>query len=156
MTGISIIQLSSVIIKRKGDLKMKYQVLFITEVDYGEKKGNVALLFLPSAKLPQYAVVRNIDLGRDDTNDDLWDAGWYFNDNVSGLQGAIDLYRQKTEKDYISRARLEELATLFKDGLIEDDKTEAYIYFNDICEMEPNEKEYFGIDDDENNDDEED
>lgn len=41
--------------------------------------------------------------------------------------------------------RLVELATLFKDGLIEDDEEQALIYFDETCEMTEEEKEFFGI-----------
>lgn len=41
--------------------------------------------------------------------------------------------------------RLDELATLFKDGLIEDDYDSAIEYFNDTCDMTEEEKVYFGI-----------
>ena len=48
----------------------------------------------------------------------------------------------------ISRSRLEELATLFKDGLISDDRESAMEYFNEVCEMTDEEKEFFGIEKD--------
>lgn len=51
----------------------------------------------------------------------------------------------KTNANYIPRPRLEELATLFKDGLIEDDEEQANIYFDEICEMNESEKNFFGI-----------
>ena len=50
-----------------------------------------------------------------------------------------------TNKNYIHRYRLEELATKFKDGLLEDDSESAMEYFIDECEMEENELEYFGL-----------
>lgn len=61
----------------------------------------------------------------------------------------IDILRFKTEESYISRPRLEELATLFKDGLIEDDRESAMEYFEETCSMNENEMEFFGIGDDE-------
>ena len=57
----------------------------------------------------------------------------------------FDAYREKTEKDYIPRHRLEELATLFKDGLIADDKESAMEYFNEVCTMSGEEKSFFDI-----------
>lgn len=48
----------------------------------------------------------------------------------------------------ISRSRLEELATLFKDGLISDDRESALEYFDEVCEMTDEEKEWFGIEED--------
>ena len=41
--------------------------------------------------------------------------------------------------------RLSELATRFKDGLIEDDEEETLKYFSDECEMTEQEYDYFGI-----------
>ena len=59
--------------------------------------------------------------------------------------GAVNNFRYATEKDYIAYDRLSELATLFKDGLIEDDKESAIKYFDEVCEMTDEEKEYFGV-----------
>ena len=53
-----------------------------------------------------------------------------------------------TEQKPIEWDRLSELATLFKDGLLQDDEEQAMIYFNETCEMTPSEMEYFGISDD--------
>lgn len=58
---------------------------------------------------------------------------------------AVDSFRYCTEPNYITRSRLEELATLFKDKLIEDDEESAMEYFNEECEMTDEEKEWFGI-----------
>ena len=49
------------------------------------------------------------------------------------------------EKQPISYGRLSELATLFKDGLLEDDVESAMEYFIETCEMSDVEFEYFGI-----------
>lgn len=51
----------------------------------------------------------------------------------------------KINPNYIPRTRLEELATLFKDGLISDDRESAMEYFNEVCEMTEEEKSFFGI-----------
>ena len=55
---------------------------------------------------------------------------------------------EKVNKNYISRTRLEELATLFKDGLISDDRENAFEFFENCCEMTDKEKEWFGIEED--------
>lgn len=52
---------------------------------------------------------------------------------------------EKVNESYISRIRLEELATLFKDGLISDYRESAMEYFDEVCEMTNEEKEFFGI-----------
>ena len=48
-------------------------------------------------------------------------------------------------KQPISYGRLSELATLFKDGLLEDDIESAMEYFSDTCEMSDEEFDYFGL-----------
>ena len=61
------------------------------------------------------------------------------------LSAALEYYRALTETDYIPRYRLEELATQFKYGLIEDDEESAMEYFDEVCKMSESEKEFFGI-----------
>lgn len=80
-----------------------------------------------------------------------WNHGMYFtywNDveaKAKCLANAVDCFRVNTEDDYISRSRMEELATQFKDGLIEDDKESAMEYFGEVCEMDDYEKDFFGL-----------
>lgn len=118
---------------------MEYKVLF--------EKGNCALIKRGS-DMQQYAVVRNLNKENGEWD---WTVGYSMFDKCSGtteikaLQKMIELFRAKTEPDYISRSRLEELATYFKDGLIEDDKKSAMEYFDNVCEMTEEEKEFFGI-----------
>ena len=66
-------------------------------------------------------------------------------EKVNAILKAADYCKMKIENDYIPRIRLEELATLFKDGLIEDDEESAMEYFDEVCEMTDEEKEFFGI-----------
>ena len=118
---------------------MEYKVLF--------EKGDYALVKRGS-EMTQYAVV----YGLDNVNK-CWgctvgytDFGKYSSlTEIEALQYMIDLFRMRTETDYIPRCRLEELATQFKDGLIEDDEESALIYFDEVCEMSESEKEFFGI-----------
>lgn len=68
------------------------------------------------------------------------------NTKAFALHKATDLFMHlEQENNFISRSRLEELATLFKDGLIEDDACTAYEYFTEECDMDEQELEYFGI-----------
>lgn len=118
---------------------MKYKVIL--------EKNNYALI-LRKEKLNEIAVVFNLD-----KTNGVWghtvDYMDYEDKNKAyALSIMLDLFRSKTEENYISRYRLEELATLFKDGLIEDDKESAMEYFEDYCEMTDEEKEWFGIDED--------
>ena len=80
-----------------------------------------------------------------------WEHGIYYmfsNDieKLDSLNKAVEKLREKVSKNYITRSRLEELATQFKDGLIEDDRESAIDFFEDICEMTDEEKVWFGID----------
>ena len=98
----------------------------------------------------QYAVVSGYDPSQPENQQ--WDHGTYlthWNQSVEDKQialfHAIEQFRLKTENNYISRYRLEELATKFKDGLIDDDEESAMEYFDEVCEMTDEEKEWFGI-----------
>lgn len=110
------------------------------------RKGNYALL--QSESDTQYVVASGYDPMQPE--DQQWSSGiyftyWYETRKVSCLQAALDCYRILTETNYIPRCRLEELATKFKDGLLETDKDFAMEYFDSECEMEDYEKEFFGI-----------
>lgn len=52
----------------------------------------------------------------------------------------------RTNEKYISWARMSEIATLLKDGLIEDGEEEAHRYMADVTELSDDEAEYFGLD----------
>lgn len=110
------------------------------------RKDKYALL--QSESDTQYAVVSGYDPTQPE--DQQWDSGTYFaywgtNEKPCMLSTALGLFRTRTETNYVSRDRLEELATLFKDGLLEDDRENALEYFSETCEMEDYEKEFFGI-----------
>ena len=114
---------------------MKYNIIL--------RNGRYALLEMET----QYVVA----CGFDETNQQ-WAQGYYYTHwNTSEivkqrmLSAALEYYRTLTENDYIPRCRLEELATQFKDGLIEDDEEFALIYFDEVCEMSETEKKFFGI-----------
>lgn len=111
------------------------------------RKGNVSLL--QSQSDTQYCVCRNYN--PDAKEDQQYDNGsyfCYFEDKERKpyfLSVALEAFRCRTEENYISRYRLEELATKFADGLIQDDKESAMEYFTEECEMEDYELEFFGI-----------
>ena len=122
---------------------MKYELIELKKADTID--GNIALI-KRGEKRKEYAVVRNLDIDKPQENNEQWDYTIaYFSADIEGLQRAVDCFRSKSEYEYIPRARLEELATLFKDGLIEDDEIEALHYFDDVCEMTPEEENFFGI-----------
>ena len=114
------------------------------------ESGEYALI-LRGNKMKEYAVVNGL-------NKETGEWGWtccYYCFYCEGVQApctqaealalCVDYLRMRTETNYIPRCRLEELATQFKDGLIEDDEEQALIYFDEVCEMSESEKEFFGI-----------
>lgn len=119
------------------------------------RKGNVSLL--QSQSDTQYCICRNYN--PDAKEDQQYDGGTYFcywgdkERKPYFLSAALENFRAKTEEDYISRSRLEELATKFKDGLIEDDRESAMEYFEYECEMTEEEKEWLGITESEDDED---
>lgn len=114
------------------------------------RKDNYALL--QSESDTQYAVVSDYDPTQPENQQ--WSSGIYFTyfqnnpKKILYLQSAYDCFMEKINADYIPRCRLEELATLFKDGLISDNRESAMEYFNEVCEMTDEEKEWFGIEED--------
>ena len=111
------------------------------------RNGNISLL--ESQSDTQYCICRNYN--PNEKEDQQYDSGTYFcywgdkERKPYFLSAALENFRVKTEDNYVSRARLEELATKFKDGLIEDDRESAMEYFEYECEMTEEEKEWLGI-----------
>ena len=86
----------------------------------------------------EYVACRNYD--PDAPDGEKWDGGTYYRPN--SLQSAVDDVLDRV----MSQSRLEELATKFKDGLMQDgDVSYAMEYFDEECEMTEEEKEWFGI-----------
>lgn len=118
---------------------MKYEVIF--------ESGKYALV-LRGECMNEYAVVYGLNKERGDWGHtcSYYNFGVYSRmSRVEALSRACDLFRAKTEENYVSYSRLEELATKFKDGLLEDDEEAALEYFDDVCEMTDEEKSWFGI-----------
>lgn len=115
------------------------------------RKDDYALL--QSESDTQYCVASGYDSTQPE--DEQWEHGTYFTyfqnntKKMLYLQSAYDCFMEKTNPDYITRSRLEELTTLFKDGLISDDRENALKYFDEICGMTDEEKTYFGIESEE-------
>lgn len=117
---------------------MKYTVLL--------RNGKYALLEMKT----QYVVACGFDETQPEGSQ--WNQGYYYSHwNTSEivkqrmLSAALEYFRTLTEENYIPRCRLEELATQFKDGLIEEDEESAMEYFDEVCEMTDEEKVFFGI-----------
>lgn len=77
-----------------------------------------------------------------------WMYGKYGREEYLVMQNAIDSFRYKTENDYIPRSRLEELATQWKDKIIQDcwmTEEEQNEYFIGEQDMDDAELEFFGL-----------
>ncbi|MBD5155792.1 MAG: hypothetical protein HDT15_12225 [Oscillibacter sp.] len=113
-----------------------------------EEKGPYALI-LRGESMTQYAVVSGLDKETGSWN---WTCCYYdfgeFSEltRAEALFKALDYYLMRTNEKYISWARMSEIATLLKDGLIEDDEEEAHRYMADVAELSAIEAEYFGLD----------
>lgn len=120
---------------------MKYEVII--------EKGEYTLI-KRGVHMDEYAVVNGLDKTKGNWN---WTVYYISFDKYSpyaeahALSLVTEVFRSKTETNYIPRFRLEELATKFKDGLFGADlESEEYDeFFLDECEMEPHELEFFGI-----------
>ena len=113
-----------------------------------EENGQYALI-LWGESMTQYAVVSGLDK---ETGSWDWTCCYYdfgkFSEltRAEALFKALDYYLMRTNEKYISWARMSEIATILKDGLIEDDEEEAYRYMADTLELSNTEAEYFGLD----------
>ena len=113
-----------------------------------DEKGQYALI-LRGESMTQYAVVYALDK---ETGSWGWTCCYYDFGTFSGrtraeaLFKALDYYLMRTNEQYISWARMSEIATVLKDGLIEDGEEEAYRYMADVAELSDTEAEYLGLD----------
>jgi hypothetical protein len=111
------------------------------------RKGNVSLL--QSQSDTQYCICRNYNPNAKE--DQQYNGGTYFcywedkERKPYFLSAALENFRVKTEENYISRERLEELATKFKDGLFECDEDYAMEFCIYDCELTESETEWLGI-----------
>lgn len=122
---------------------MKYEVLF--------EKGRYALI-LRGEKMCEYAVVKNLDNANREWDWTVCYCGFgplLGHSQAEALSECLDIFRYSTEKDYISRNRLIELATRFKDNLIFADPEAAIECFDEDCDLSEEEKDFFEIDYDE-------
>ena len=113
-----------------------------------EEKGQYALI-LRGESMTQYAVVCGLDK---ETGSWDWTCCYYdfgkFSEltRAEALFKALDYYLMRTNEKHISWARMSEIATVLKDGLIEDGEEEAYRYMADVAELSDTEAEYLGLD----------
>ena len=101
------------------------------------------------SRMQEYAVVNGLDRDKGEWN---YTCSYYGFGKYSklleeeALFKALDDFRARTDRDYISHERLLEVATLLKDGLVEDGTGEAYVYMCDTVELSENEAETLGLD----------
>ena len=113
-----------------------------------EEKGQYALI-LRGESMTQYAVVSGLDKKAGSWD---WTCCYYDFGEFSGLTRAealfkaLDYYLMRTNEKYISWTKMSEIATVLKDGLIEDNEEDAYRYLADTLELSDTEAEYFGLD----------
>ena len=113
-----------------------------------EEKGQYALI-LRGESMTQYAVVSGLDkkAGGWDWTCCYYDFGKFSElTRAEALFKALDYYLMRTNERHISWARMSEIATVLKDGLIEDGEEEAYRYMADVAELSDTEAEYLGLD----------
>jgi hypothetical protein len=115
--------------------------------------GTYALIKIEGELLTNYVVASYYN-----EEDGTWAYGHYFNatthyesDNVFALMEASEYLYSKIDPEYISRERMSEIATRFKDNLDYD----GLEYAIDDLEMEDYEKEYFEIEMETDDDDDE-
>lgn len=101
------------------------------------------------SRMQEYAVVNGLDQDKGEWN---YTCSYYGFGKYSelleeeALFKALDDFRARTDRDYISHERLLEVAILLKDGLLEDDADEAYEYMHSTVELSENEAEVLGLD----------
>ena len=113
-----------------------------------DENGPYALI-LRGERMTQYAVVYGLNK---ETGNWGWTCSYYdFSEfatltKAEALFKALDYYLMRTNEKHIPWTRMSEIATVLKDGLIEDGEEEAYRYMADVAELSNAEAEYFGLD----------
>lgn len=127
---------------------MEYKVIL--------KNGKYALIERGTG-IREYAVVYGLNEEKKEWNWTVAAYPFYYSKIIvtqytqaEALARAVDIFRLRTEENYISRSRLEELATYFKDRICQDvidseSDNETNDFFKDYCEMENHELTFFGL-----------
>lgn len=117
-----------------------------TELLKNGARSLVEVLDIATNEVEKYVVCTNFDNAK--AYGSKWDWGHYF-DIWSGATreeqmkaAAMFLYDKREPIPY---ARLSEIATLLKDGLMEDDEESAIEFMKETCELTKEEAEYFGV-----------
>ena len=114
-------------------MKRGSRFLLARVVDEAALADNYIKAHFKVGEVYEYVVCSNFD-GKE------WHGGDYY--GYRYLQGAIDSFNKGCSITYMS---MSDLATLFKDGLMDDDEESAKEYFLRECDMDEDELEYFGI-----------
>ena len=112
-----------------------------------DENGQYALI-LRGESMTQYAVVSGLDkkAGSWDWTCCCYDFGKFSGlTKAEALFRAVDYYLMRTNEKHIPWTRMSEIATVLKDGLIEDGEEEAYRYMVDVAELSDTEAGYFGL-----------
>lgn len=115
------------------------------------EKGKYALILRGTSML-EYAVVEGLNKAKGEWNHTVGYCGFgskWGHSQVDALCTCLEIFRYYTEPDYISRNRIIELATRFKDNLVYADPEAAVECFDEDCDLSEEEKDFFGIDYDE-------
>lgn len=101
-----------------------------------DQKGCYTLLakYKKDGSFSEYVVCKYYD-----EESGTWSNGHYF---WNKLEAALEYIRIQTDPNYISRARLEEIATIGLHAMLDDD---IYGIYESDLDLEPNELEFFGI-----------
>lgn len=114
------------------------------------KNGERSLVEVREAEtnnIEKYVVCSYFDNSKSYEN--KWSYGHYFDvwceATAEEQMKAATMYLYDIKEPPISYARLSEIATFLKDGLMEDDTESAIEYMKETCELTEEEAEYFGI-----------
>ncbi|GFI61099.1 hypothetical protein IMSAG049_00252 [Clostridiales bacterium] len=98
----------------------------------------------------EYVVACNYDKKR--LENQQWDNGIYFThfnrnelEKTRMLSRAIECFRKKVDEEYISRSRLEEIATNVLQEYADNDRDIAIEYYKNELELTEFEYKYFGV-----------
>ncbi len=105
--------------------------------------GNYALI----DREVEYIVACNYDESTGRWGHGIYFSHWNHSDleKVRMFSKAMECFRIKVDKEYVSRSRLEEIATDCIYALIEDDRETALEYFKQELDLTEDEYKYFGI-----------
>lgn len=120
---------------------MKYELIL--------EKGKYALIKRGNS-MAEYAVVFGLNKENGNWCNTVSYCGfgsmWHTDESIA-LQIMLDVFLSRTTENYIPRNRLEEIATLEKDKLLELDEDETMEFFESELQLEDYEREFFGVDD---------